>query len=260
MNQDKLKDYHSHNREGYEKDNFKGGESVKPLKATDIKKFDNWTVMVYSEPGKGKTTMVKSLKGNTVVFSIDGMYHVLSGLDNVTILPMDPKNPNKQLGDFYRYLLNNIDDIDNIVIDNISTFQKMWLNTSGKVTKSGMPEIKDYGIIARVLFDFITSLKDLKKNVLIFAHEKKEEITRESGGVYTQFRPDVRALDAIMGIIPLVARLVVLIDNETEEHKRTLVLQPTQATRAKDQLIGNIQTIGQMELLPKLQKNEENAK
>ena len=227
---------------------------MKMMKAEDIKRFDNWTCLVYSEPGKGKTTMVKSLKGKTILLSVDGMYHVLAQQDNVIIQVMDSDNPNKDLGDFYRFLVKHKDQYDNIVIDNLSTFQKYWLNERSTSTNSGMPEIKDYGVIDRILFDFIASLKQLEKNVLIFAHEKKVEITRESGGTYTQFQPDVRNLDAIMGIVPIVGRLVVIKDEENHENKRIVVLQPTQSTRAKDQLIGNIQTIDQMELLPTLQK------
>ncbi len=197
--------------------------------------------------------MVKSLVGNTLVLSVDGMYHVLSGLPNVVIYTMDSAQPNDELGNFYRYLLKHIDEFDNVVIDNLSTYQKYWLNASGKVTKSGMPEIKDYGIVDRVLFDFVATLKNLKKNVLIFAHEKKVEINHEGGGVYTQFQPDIRALDAIMGIVPIVGRLVITTNQETQKKERIIVLQPTQATRAKDQLIGNLPTIGQMDLLTKLQ-------
>lgn len=233
---------------------------MKPFNATDIEKYDNWTAIIYAQPGLGKTTMVKTLTGRTLVLSVDGMYHVLSGLQNVTILPMDSANPSDELANFYRYLLNNINDIDNIVIDNITTYQKYWLNAAGKITKSGMPEIRDYGVIARVLFDFVASLKTLKKNVLIFAHQRTEEITMEGGGVYTEFQPDIRALDAIMGIVPIVGRLVVVTNQETKKKERIIVLQPTQATRAKDQLIGNLQTIGQLELLPLLQnktKTEE---
>ena len=117
-----------------------------------------------------------------------------------------------------------------------------------------MPEMKDYGIIDRVLLDFIASLKKLNKNILLFAHEKKVEITRESGGVYTQFQPDMRNLDAIMGIVPIVGRLIILRNVETQQDERIIVLQPTQATRAKDQLIGDIPTIKQMDLLPTLNK------
>jgi len=81
------------------------------------------------------------------------------------------------------------------------------------------------------------------------------EITRESGGVYTQFQPDMRNLEAIMGIIPIVGRMVIMKEPETQKRKRVIVLQPTQSTRAKDQLIGNLQTIDQLDLLPTLQKN-----
>ena len=121
-----------------------------------------------------------------------------------------------------------------------------------------MPEIRDYGVIARVLFDFVASLKALRKNVLIFAHQTTEEITLEGGGVYTEFQPDIRALDAIMGIVPIVGRLVIVTNKDTQEKERIIVLQPTQATRAKDQLIGNLPTIGQMELLPTLQNQIKN--
>ena len=223
------------------------------LMADKISKYNNWTALVYSQPGIGKTTMVKTLKGNTVVFSVDGMYHVLSGLPNVSILRMDSTNPSGELGDFYKWVLKNLDKIDNIVIDNLSTFQKFWLNVVAKETKSGMPEIKDYGIVDRVLLDFVSSMKDLGKNLLIFAHERTVEVTKESGGVYTQFQPDVRNLDAIMGIVPIVGRLLVVKDQEKQTENRIVVLQPTLTTRAKDQLIGNLQTIDQMELLPTLQ-------
>ena len=224
------------------------------LKAENIKRLQNWTCIVYSEPGKGKTSMVKSMTGRTLVFSTDGMYHVLSKLQDVDIVVMDPQKPNDDLGNFYLYLVKNLDKYENVVIDNLSTFQKFWLNAQATITKSGMPEMKDYGIIDRVLLDFIASLKKLNKNILIFAHEKKVEITRESGGVYTQFQPDMRNLDAVMGIVPIVGRLVIYKNQETQQDERIIVLQPTQSTRAKDQLLGDMPTIKQMDLLPTLQK------
>ena len=225
------------------------------IRADNIKPYENWTVLVYSEPGKGKTSMVKSLSGETIVLSVDGMYSVLAGLPNVDIYTMDSTKPHDEIGNFYKFLLKN-KKYQNIVIDNVSTFQKFWLNEAAKATKSGMPELKDYPIFDRVLMDFIAALKDLKKNLLLFAHETTVEITRTSGGVYTQFQPDFRNLNAIMGILPLVGRLVVYENQETKTEERIIVLQPTQATKAKDQLIGDKKTIGQMELLPLLEKGE----
>ena len=225
------------------------------LKAEDVEKFSNWTAIIYAEPGKGKTTMVKGLTGKTVLLSVDGMYHVLSGLPNVDILTMDSKKPHDELTNFINYVFKNKKDYDNIVIDNLSTFQKMWLNERARETTSGNPEIQHYSIIDRIMFDTILSFKKLGKNLLIFAHEKQIEVVRQSGGTYTQFQPEVRNLDAIMGIVPIVGRLVIREHPETKEEKRIIILQPTQSTRAKDQLIGDIKFIDQMELLPKLQKN-----
>lgn len=230
---------------------------MKLLNASEIEKYDNWTAIVYSEPGKGKTSMVKSLKGKTILLSVDGMYHVLADTENVDIVTIDSKKPHDELTEFLKFVFKNKDNYDNIVIDNLSTFQKMWLNERARETTSGNPEIQHYAIIDRIMFDTILSLKKLGKNLLIFGHEKQVEIVRQSGGTYTQFQPDIRNLDAIMGITPIVGRLVITSDPDTKQDKRIIVLQPTQATRAKDQLIGNLPTIGQMELLPKLQKEND---
>lgn len=225
------------------------------LKANEIKRFGNWAVLIYAEAGKGKTTMVKGLKGRTLLLSVDGMYSVLAGLENVDIVTMDSNKPHDELTNFIRFVFKNKNEYDNIVIDNLSTFQKMWLNERARETTSGNPEIQHYSIIDRIMFDTILSLKKLNKNLLIFAHEKQVEIVRQSGGTYTQFQPDLRNLDAIMGIVPIVGRLVIRENPETKEEKRIIILQPTQSTRAKDQLIGDIKFIDQMELLPKLQNN-----
>lgn len=224
------------------------------IKAKDIERFNNWSVLIYSEPGKGKTSMVKSLQGRTLLLSVDGMYHVLAELDNVDIVTIDPKKSHDELTSFLKFVFEHHDKYDNIVIDNLSTYQKMWLNERARETTSGNPELQHYPIIDRIMFDTILSLKKLNKNLLVFAHEKQVEIVRQSGGTYTQFQPDLRNLDAIMGITPIVGRLIMFTNNDTNEDERIIVLQPTQATRAKDQLIGDLPTIGQMELLAKLQK------
>ena len=129
--------------------------------------------------------MIKSLVGKTILLSVDGMYHVLNGLENIDIVTMDSSKPHDELASFIRYVFKNKKEYDNIVIDNLSTFQKMWLNERARETTSGNPEIQHYSIIDRIMFDTILSFKKLNKNLLIFAHEKQVEIVRQSGGTYT---------------------------------------------------------------------------
>ena len=107
------------------------------MQASDIKKFSNWSTIIYAEAGKGKTTMVKGLKGRTVLLSVDGMYSVLAGLENVDIVTMDSNKPHDELTNFIRFVFKNKNNYDNIVIDNLSTFQKMWRNERARETTSG---------------------------------------------------------------------------------------------------------------------------
>ena len=49
----------------------------------------NKTVMLYSRPGIGKTTVLGQLPGKTLVIDIDRGTSVLAGVKNVDIVPMD---------------------------------------------------------------------------------------------------------------------------------------------------------------------------
>ena len=42
------------------------------LKANEITRYSNWTALIYAEAGKGKTSLVKTLEGRTLLLSVDG--------------------------------------------------------------------------------------------------------------------------------------------------------------------------------------------
>lgn len=231
---------------------------MKVIKAKTVDKYDHFTVMIYGAPGTGKTSMLKSLEGRTLVFSIDGMYQVLSGQENVDIVVMDASKTDSELNSFFKFARDNVSKYDNFIIDNLTTFEQMWLNHAANKSGFGMPEQKDYAIIVREVFDFVRYMKGLNKNLIIFAHEDRFEVTKSNGGTYTRFEPNIRHNQKLMGIVSLVGRLVAYDDKEGN-HRRKIVLQPTENTLVKDQLIGNLKTIEQMELFPLLQ-NKNNKK
>ena len=101
-------------------------------------------------------------------------------------------------------------------------------------------------------------MKGLNKNLIIFAHEGAYEVTKSNGGTYTRFEPHIRHNQKLMGIISLVGRLIAR-NGKEGNYRRTIILQPTENTLVKDQLIGNLKVIEQMELFPLLQ-NKNNKK
>lgn len=195
---------------------------------------EHFNVLIYSKPGGGKTSTTKYLKGNTVLLDIDGTRKVLSGEKNILARPIDKDDPEKDMGEFYKYVLENIDDIDNVVLDNLTHYQKLWFIHRGLMTKSGMPEIKDYGLFENHLIKFIDTMNALPVNVVYTAWETTHEIQTEEGQLYHQFLPDLRpkVVNHVMGIVSVVARLI----TSTKDGERYFILRESNGTFAKNQL------------------------
>lgn len=204
------------------------------METETMKKDEDFCILLYSKPGGGKTTTLKYLKGKTLVVDIDGSGKVLSGVPNITRVTIDPEKPSSELVQFYGYAKANIDKFDNIVIDNLSHYTKLWLMEKGKNTKSGQPEIQHYGVFDNHLLNIVESFKALDANIIFTAWEATREIQLENSQLYHQFLPDIREkiVNHIMGVIPIVARLV----RNPETKARGFLLSESNGTYAKNQL------------------------
>ncbi|SKA13623.1 phage nucleotide-binding protein [Pilibacter termitis] len=202
------------------------------VKANEIEKNKHFTALIYGQAGMGKTTTLSSLKGRTLILDVDGSSFVLAGCENIDVVKMNPKEPHKEFGEFYKYVLKHQNEYDNVVIDNLSHFSKLWLIERSKHTKSGQPELRDYGLLDNLIVEAVSAYKNLDLNVVFTAWEVEKEITMDSGRVYNKFYPDLRdkIINNVMGIIPIVARLVT--DSEGE---RIYALTATLSTYAKNQ-------------------------
>lgn len=202
--------------------------------AGDIKRNERFNILIYAEPGAGKTSTLQYLTGKTLVLDIDGTSRVLSGMSNIDVAEINPENVSKDMLDFYTLAKSKIKEYDNIVLDNLSHYQKLWLMEKGRNTKSGQPELQHYGIFDTHLIDLISTFNSLEANVVYTAWEGTRQIQLESGQLYNQFLPDIRdkVVNHIMGIVPVVARLV----RNPETKQRGFILQKSNGTFAKNQL------------------------
>jgi phage nucleotide-binding protein len=198
-----------------------------------ITKSKKAKIIIYSKPGNGKTTVAGLLKGKTLVLDIDGTSQVLEGYSNVDVAKIDGSNPHDSILQFYAIAKANISKYDNIFVDNLTHYQKLWLLKKGENTKSGMPELKDYALLDNHLLKLVETFNSLDANIIFTAWETTREITEENGTKYNQFIPDIRdkIVNHIMGISHVVAQLVRKADGT-----RGFLLEGNQSVFAKNHL------------------------
>ncbi|MDA2639496.1 AAA family ATPase, partial [Bacillus cereus] len=173
------------------------------------------------------------LPGKTLVLDIDGTSQVLEGYENVDVAKIDGENPHDSILQFYALAKVNITKYDNIFVDNLTHYQKLWLLKKGENTKSGMPELKDYALLDNHLLKVVETFNSLDANVIFTAWETTRNIIHDDGQQYTQFIPDIRdkIVNHIMGIVHVVGQLVKKADGT-----RGFVLEGNQSVFAKNHL------------------------
>lgn len=193
---------------------------MKITKATDISRTQYWRVLLYGKPGLGKTSAVKGLTGRTLVLSLDNSHKVLSGIPNIDVRTIDDEglesfNRNEPIEDiniFLKELDVVIGDYDNLVIDNVTSFQSDWLIERGRSSKGGIRnEIQDYGDWTNYFLRIMTKIYGLPINVYVTAWEDTQEISLEDARVITQFVPKIRkqVLSELLGWTDVVGRIKV---------------------------------------------------
>lgn len=230
---------------------------MKITNGADMKRSANAKIITYSKPGDGKTTVAGLLPGKTLVFDIDGTSQVLEGYSNVDIAKIDGEDAHNSIIQFYGYAKANIQKYDNIFIDNLTHYQKLWLLNKGEKTKSGMPELKDYAILDNHLLKLVEIFNALDANVIYTTWETTREIIHDDGQKYNQFLPDIRdkIVNHIMGINHVVARLVRKADGE-----RGFILEGNQTIFAKNHLDARKGCLQKDLILPSTQQAVEEPK
>ncbi|KML27790.1 AAA family ATPase [Priestia aryabhattai] len=217
----------------------------------EIKKSKKAKIIIYSKPGDGKTTVAGLIPGKTLVLDIDGTSQVLEGYSNIDVAKINVADPHQSILDFYAHAKANIANYDNVFVDNLTHYQKLWLMNRGEKTKSGMPELKDYALFDNHLLKVVEKFNGLEANVIYTAWETTRSIIHDDGQQYNQFIPDIRdkIVNHVMGIVHVVARLVRKADGT-----RGFLLEGNQSIFAKNHL-DNRSGCVQDELLV-LSKNE----
>lgn len=180
-----------------------------PAVKFDEKQQAKWRILIYGVPGVGKTTTASKLKGKTYLLSFDDSFHRIDAFRGKDIWSIDPENPTDDLADF---VINfKPENYDNLIIDNLSNFQKLWFVEMAKQTQNGLDnKIQHYGEFTNYIIRFIAKAFSWNVNILLTSWEVQTEVTNSAGQTFQQYGPDIRAnaRDFLMGNCDIVARMV----------------------------------------------------
>lgn len=210
---------------------------MQPIKhASAIDRTKNWRVLIYGKPGVGKTSAIRNLDGKTLVLDLDDSSKVLSGAANIDVQPFDRSKPSEEWKEFLKNLSERVSGYDNLVIDNVSAFEKDWFVERGRASKNGIGnEIQDYGQWANYFARIMTMIfMDAPVNVLVTAWENTRDVTSETGQSFSQYAPAIRdsVRDGLLGLTDVVGRVVI----STKTSHRGVLLAGSDAIFAKNRL------------------------
>ena len=208
---------------------------MKIINGSNIELTENWRILIYGKPGIGKTTLIKQLKGKTLVLSLDNSQRVLAGSENIDVVEFDRNQPTDCMTTFLKEVDEILSEYDNLVIDNISSFQSDWFVEQGRTSKNGIGnELQHYSLWTNYFLRVLTAIYSKPVNIYVTAWEDTRDLNLETGQIITQYVPQIResVLNQILGLTDVVGRIIV---NE-KTGGRGVVLEGSEGTYAKNRL------------------------
>ena len=201
-------------------------------KPSELEVKQTITMLVYGQPGVGKSTLGCSAP-NAVLFDYDGGVQRINGAHKTLTVQIRSWEDTKLALD---EIQNEHPEVQAIVIDTVGKMldymSEYITRTNSRMKKSdGSLSLQGYGLRKQMFIDFIRQTAIFGKNVVFIAHEKEEK-----RGDETVKRPEIGGSSAndlvkeldLVGYMSMVGKERTIAFNPTEWYyaKNTCNLQP----------------------------------
>lgn len=171
------------------------------------------SIIIYADPGKGKTTLATTLPGDeTLIINTEaGLGPTMGKSHSIFNLVGDDLG---KLDDLIRYLSTQSHPFKNIVVDNVSELEQWIILLLTRKRKKEFTELKEYGDAANKLREAIRGFRDLvfkDINVVFNAWEAPIDLKNKDGEIITRIFPKIskKVAPEFCGIVDAVGHLEV---------------------------------------------------
>jgi phage nucleotide-binding protein len=197
------------------------------------------SILIFGESGTGKSTLLGTLKGKTLIIDVEGGLSVLRGSKNTNIdrIPINESLDN--LRDIFDALCSAKPDYYNVCLDSGTELEKfMLINLAKRGKNDGMPTLQDYGIVSFRMREYMRKLRDLRErgvNVIVTCLEMPLELEQSDSSIRTRMYPMLgrKLAPEVCGLFDMVGRLEVS-TKAGNEGTRYIRLDGTESIIAKN--------------------------
>lgn len=201
------------------------------------------TMLLYGESGIGKSSLLGTMEGKTLVIDVEGGLGVLGKKKSVDRVVIREDLSNVKA--VFDALVTAHADYDNICLDSSTELEKfMQIRLAAEGKKSdGMPSLHDYGVAQFKVRGYLRVLRDLKErgvNIVVTALEMPLELDASVDGVvHSRLYPMMskKLAPEVCGIFDVVAHMEVS-SKEGSEGRRFVRLTSSDSCIAKNRFGG----------------------